>query len=85
MSLQDTPVRIVAVASLAHMLGGFDMDDLHFRRRSYYRLKGYGQSKLCNILFAKELARRYCFLAHPNLHHTHKVQDAMYHCYTAWY
>ncbi|KAL3151249.1 hypothetical protein ABBQ38_013088 [Trebouxia sp. C0009 RCD-2024] len=55
---QDTPVRIVAVASLAHMLGGFDMDDLHFRRRSYYRLKGYGQSKLCNILFAKELARR---------------------------
>lgn len=71
MSVQGTPVRVVAVASLGHMFGGFDIDDLHFRRRSYYKLKGYGQSKLCNILFAKELARRYCVLSRPTLSTTH--------------
>ena len=60
-------MRIVAVASLGHMFGGFDIDDLHFRHRTYYKLKGYGQSKLCNILFVKELARRYCFLSNQPL------------------
>lgn len=52
-------MRIVAVASLAHKFGGFDIDDLHFRHRKYVAIKAYGQSKLCNIFFAKELARRY--------------------------
>ena len=66
MPLQGTPVRIVVVASLAHKFGGFDIDDLHFRHRKYVPIKGYGQSKLCNIFFAKELARRYML----DLHHT---------------
>ena len=60
MSLQSTTVRIVALASLGHRFGGFDLGDLHFRRRKYNAIKAYGQSKLCNILFVKELARRYC-------------------------
>ena len=33
-------------------------DDLNYERRSYSRWPAYGQSKLANILFAKELARR---------------------------
>ena len=58
MCLQDSPTRVVVVASAAHMFGGLDIDDMHFRRRPYNRIKAYGQSKMCNVLFAKELARR---------------------------
>ena len=62
MTVQRTPVRVVAVSSYGHMMGGLDLQDLHFRRRSYNGLKAYGQSKLCNLLFAKELARRHVTL-----------------------
>lgn len=56
--MQDTPVRIVAVSSIGHALGSIVLDDLHFKKRSYGAWKSYAQSKLANILFAKELARR---------------------------
>jgi NAD(P)-dependent dehydrogenase (short-subunit alcohol dehydrogenase family) len=56
--MQGTPVRIIAVSSSAHQMDGLDLEDLHFRHRKYGTWKAYGQSKLCNILFAKELARR---------------------------
>jgi NAD(P)-dependent dehydrogenase (short-subunit alcohol dehydrogenase family) len=49
--------RIVNVASDAHKLGPLDFDDLQNRRR-YRSMRVYGQSKLCNILFTRELARR---------------------------
>jgi NAD(P)-dependent dehydrogenase (short-subunit alcohol dehydrogenase family) len=49
---------VVVVSSAGHQFGGLDLDDMHFRRRSYGKIKAYGQSKMCNILFAKELARR---------------------------
>lgn len=55
---QGTPVRVIAVSSSAHQMDGLDLEDLHFRHRKYGTWKAYGQSKLCNILFAKELARR---------------------------
>lgn len=57
--LQKDPVRIVAVSSMVHRYGGLDLQDLHFRNRAYGSLKAYAQSKLCNILFIKELASRY--------------------------
>ena len=57
--VQGTPVRIVSVSSAAHQMDGLDLDDLHFRKRKYSPWKAYGQSKLCNVLYAKELARRY--------------------------
>lgn len=57
--MQKGPVRVVAVSSMVHSYGGLDLDDLHFRRRPYGSLKAYAQSKLCNILFINELARRY--------------------------
>ena len=54
---QSTPARIVNVASRVHLSGTMNFDDLGGERR--YRMMGiYGQSKLANILFTYELARR---------------------------
>ncbi len=50
--------RVVTLASLAHRLGTIDLDDLHWERRRYDRVRAYGQSKLANLLFALELERR---------------------------
>lgn len=49
--------RIVTVASNAHKRGRLDFDDLH-RARRYRVYDAYAQSKLANILFTRELARR---------------------------
>jgi len=48
--------RIVNVASDAHRWGNLDFDDLQ-NARKYRPFPVYGQSKLCNILFTRELAR----------------------------
>jgi len=49
--------RVVSVSSVGHYLGRIDFDDLQSERR-YGRLRAYGQSKLANLLFVRELARR---------------------------
>jgi NAD(P)-dependent dehydrogenase (short-subunit alcohol dehydrogenase family) len=49
--------RIVVVASVAHNKGTLRFDDLQGERH-YDRLEAYRQSKLANVLFAYELARR---------------------------
>ena len=49
--------RIVTVASNAHRGATLDFDDLQ-SRRSYAGFPVYSRSKLCNILFNRELARR---------------------------
>jgi NAD(P)-dependent dehydrogenase (short-subunit alcohol dehydrogenase family) len=51
------PSRIVNTASNAHRNGHVDFDDLQSTRR-YRAFAVYGTSKLCNILFTRELARR---------------------------
>jgi NAD(P)-dependent dehydrogenase (short-subunit alcohol dehydrogenase family) len=58
--LRATPgARVVSTASDAHRFGGpVDLDDLQTERRRYYGLAVYGRSKLCNILWTRELARR---------------------------
>lgn len=54
----ETPgARIVNVASGAHKFAAFDLDDLQSERR-YSAMGVYGASKLCNMLFTLELARR---------------------------
>jgi NAD(P)-dependent dehydrogenase (short-subunit alcohol dehydrogenase family) len=53
----SAPSRIVNVASAAHRGGKLNFDDLQ-SERSYRSMRVYGTSKLCNILFTKELARR---------------------------
>ncbi len=50
--------RVVTLSSLAHGLGGLDLDDLNWQKRRYSRWRAYGQSKLCNLLFTVELQRR---------------------------
>jgi retinol dehydrogenase-12 len=49
--------RIVTVASNAHRGAKLDFDDLQ-NRRNYVGFPVYSKSKLCNILFNRELARR---------------------------
>jgi len=54
-----TPARIVNVASDAHrFVKGLDFDDLQSERGGFPAMKKYGASKLCNIYFTRELARR---------------------------
>jgi NAD(P)-dependent dehydrogenase (short-subunit alcohol dehydrogenase family) len=49
--------RVVTTASDAHEGGRLDLDDLQ-SEHSYGAMRVYGTSKLCNILFTRELARR---------------------------
>ena len=49
--------RIVSVASNAHRGARLDFDDLQ-SRKNYSGFAVYSRSKLCNILFNRELARR---------------------------
>ena len=49
--------RIVNVASGAHKVGNIHFDDIHLTKR-FNVIKAYGQSKLANVLFTRELARR---------------------------
>ena len=51
------PARIVNTASGAHRGKRLDFDDLQ-STRGYHTQTVYGRTKLCNILFTRELARR---------------------------
>ena len=53
-----TPARVVVVASAAHFRGTIAFEDLHAEERRYSGWRAYSQSKLANVLFAAELARR---------------------------
>jgi retinol dehydrogenase 14 len=53
----STPARIVNVSSGAHMRGSIEFDNLQGEKH-YGAMKAYGQSKLANVLFTYELARR---------------------------
>jgi len=55
--LASAPSRIVNTASDAHQGASLDFGDLQSKQR-YSAMKAYGRSKLCNILFTRELARR---------------------------
>jgi len=54
---QSAPARVVTVSSGAHAMGTIDFDDLQ-GEASYSGARAYSQSKLANILFTYELARR---------------------------
>ena len=51
------PARVVTVSSNAHAMGRIDFDDLQ-GARNYFGARAYNQSKLANVLFTYELARR---------------------------
>lgn len=50
--------RVVNVSSFAHKVGRIDFDDLDFEARGYNSRTAYSQSKLANLLFTREFARR---------------------------
>jgi NAD(P)-dependent dehydrogenase (short-subunit alcohol dehydrogenase family) len=53
----STPARIVNVTSDAHFTGKMDFDDLQ-EERGYGAMKSYSQSKLAQVLFTHELAKK---------------------------
>lgn len=64
--------RVVVVSSQSHRYPRtLDFERLPLSRRNYSDVAAYGQAKLCNVLFARELQRRYAgrgisaFSLHP--------------------
>jgi retinol dehydrogenase-14 len=53
----SAPARVITVASNVHARGRIDFDDLQ-GERSWSGARAYSQSKLANVLFTYELARR---------------------------
>lgn len=49
--------RLVQVASIAHRFGKINFEDIHWEK-GYKKWKAYGMSKLANLLFIRELAKR---------------------------
>lgn len=54
---QSAPARIITVSSMVHASGEIRFEDLQMRR-GYNGYRAYAQSKLANVLFTYELARR---------------------------
>ena len=52
------PARVVNTSSEAHRRSSLDFDDLQCKT-NYRAFTAYGRSKLCNILFTRELSRRW--------------------------
>ena len=50
--------RIINTASEAHRMAYLRLDNLNHENKWYSQWRTYGNSKLCNILFTRELARR---------------------------
>src|SRR4029453_6422961 len=50
--------RVVTVSSQMHLMGYVSLTDLNSKSRPYSAWLAYGQSKLANLLFTKELQRR---------------------------
>ena len=71
-ALRQRPgARVVTVSSLMHRAGRIDFEDPNWDRRPYSLQGSYGQSKLANLLFARELERRSpdvtSIAAHPGM------------------
>lgn len=84
----SAPARIVNVSSAAHagmtgVSGEIDFDDLNFERREYNATAAYNQSKLANLLHAKELAKQLdgtgvsAFSVHPGWIRSNLAQGPM--------
>lgn len=57
--LEATPgARVLTTSSVANNGGRIRLDDLDWERRRYSGMRVYMTSKLCNVLFTSELARR---------------------------
>ena len=79
--LFSSPSRIVNVSSTAHQNTTIDFNDIECRQRYLLGIKAYRMSKLCNVLFTYELARRLkgtgvtANALHPGLVSTNLLSD----------
>ena len=84
----SAPARVVILSSVEHAGSKkrpveIHLEDLNYERRAYNRREAYGQSKLANVLHAKELARRLegsdvaVFSVHPGWARSNLVQSMM--------
>ena len=55
---KSSKARIITVSSIAHYFGQIHFENINLRNGAYTPSKAYGQSKLANILFTRELAKR---------------------------
>ena len=55
---QSAPARIIQVNSEGHRFGGLNLNDLNWERRPYMGLRGYGASKVAQLLTTWEFADR---------------------------
>ena len=86
----SSPSRIITTSSVAHRGAYINFDNLQFERGRYNGVEAYRQSKLANILFTKELARRSrgsgvtsnCF--HPGGVRTNLVQSNPWYYRLVW-
>jgi retinol dehydrogenase 12 len=86
----SSPSRIITTSSVAHRGAHINFDNLQFERGKYNGVQAYRQSKLANILFSKELARRLsgtgvtsnCF--HPGGVRTNLIQNSPWHYRLIW-
>lgn len=63
--LKKTPdSRIVSTSSFAHLQGNINFSDLNWETRKYNRAKAYADSKIANLYFTYELAKK-CEAGHP--------------------
>ncbi|MEQ2179502.1 hypothetical protein GOODEAATRI_025627 [Goodea atripinnis] len=64
---ESAPSRVINLASLAHIVGKIDFEDLNWERKKFDTKQAYCQSKLANVLFTRELARRPKLGAQPSV------------------
>lgn len=55
---KSAPSRIVVLSSDLHKMGKMNWDDLEFKIEPFNGIAAYNRSKLANVLFVTELARR---------------------------
>ena len=69
--LSESRARVVTTSSDAHRGGVLDLDDLQSEHGRFRPMQVYGTTKLCNVLFTRELQRRHPELAancfHPGV------------------
>jgi NAD(P)-dependent dehydrogenase (short-subunit alcohol dehydrogenase family) len=87
---ESVPSRIVNVASTAHSRGTLDFEDLQGEKH-YDGWQQYANTKLANIVFTYELARRLkgsgvtANCLHPGLIHTHLMSNYSWVINALWY